>query len=84
MGSAMTQNHNCQRHRDCPALVAHRGQDPQLQLPLAPGSENEPANRESNKWAAHVNENQRLRIRFKRRERRDGCVLNKQKAKEAD
>src|SRR5437773_8031135 len=54
-----------------------------LSCSFAPGTQYESANRESNEWTAHVDENQRPRICLASREHGDRRVFDEEKCKPA-
>src|SRR4030095_9614018 len=66
------------------ARAEDRGQRPRLQRAFSPGAKDESADRESNEWTAHVDENQRPRICFEGGEHANGRIFNEQEGEPAD
>lgn len=66
------------------AAAEDRGQRPRLQSTPAPSAEDEAADCEIHEWSAHVDQDERPRIGFKRREDSDGSVLDEKKREPAN
>ena len=65
------------------AHAENRHQRPRLQLTLAPSTQDETADCEAEQGPAHVDANERPRVRFKRREHGNGRVFDEQEREPA-